>query len=130
MHPLQEAALRVGLVLPVHASKETLQLKSTIEVMRRQIQTRDNKIHSLETDYTFEVQHFKNQITTVRSDLIIAQSNLKREIAARIALEKGFVTEDNYLTSRLSVAQKGVKVNYENYYHICFYHICIIFVSI
>ena len=118
--------MRVGLVLPVHTSKEMLQLQSTIEVMRRQIESRDNKIHSLETDYTFEVQHFKNQITGVRSDLIVAQSNLKREIAARIALEKGFVTEDNYLTSRLSVAQKGVKVRINLFYFILYYFICLI----
>ena len=78
-------------------SKETLQLLSTIEIMKRQIETRDNKIHALETDYSLEIANFKNDVTTLRTDLIISQCNLKREMTSRMEVEKGKVCHAFYL---------------------------------
>ena len=92
-------------------SNEEIDLRSKLEVMRRQLESRDQEIASLVAEATINKESFFTEVTALRADLIVAQSNLKRESSERAALESGFVTEDNYLTIRYAAAQKGVKVS-------------------
>jgi len=117
--PLEVAAERVGISLPPHMTAEMLQMQSKVAVMQRQIDARDRTIRSLETDYALQVESFKVQVTTLRTDLIISQAGFKRETAAREALESGLINEENYLTSFLATAHKGVKELTSEYASCC-----------
>jgi hypothetical protein len=92
-------------------SNEVIDLKSKLEVMRRQMESRDQEIASLLAEAAVNKEAYYTEVTALRAELIVVQSNLKRESAERAALESGFVTEDNYLTIRYAAAQKGVKVS-------------------
>lgn len=102
----------MGIILPPKMSPEILDLHSRIEIMTKQIQKKDSLIETLQSEATLSHESHRTEVTTLRSDLITAQANLKRETAARTALEKGFVTEENYLTIRYAEAQKGIKVRF------------------
>ena len=91
-------------------SAELLDLHSRIEMMSRQIKAKDSAIEIYESEAKTANDAHRSEVTSLRCDLITAQANLKRETAARTALEKGFVTEENYLTIRYAEAQKGIKV--------------------
>lgn len=108
---LQDAAERVGIILPPRMSNEMLDLQSKLEMMRRQLDNRDKEIASLVAEAAISKESYFTEVTALRADLIVVQSNLKRESAERAALESGFVTEENYLTIRYAAAQKGVKVS-------------------
>lgn len=92
-------------------SNEEIDLKSKLEVMRRQMESRDKEIAFLLAEAAINKDSYFTEVTALRAELIVVQSNLKRESAERAALESGFVTEDNYLTIRYAAAQKGVKVS-------------------
>ena len=91
-------------------SNEVLDMKASITMLTRQLSARDIRIAELEAEALLNKESYRLEVCTLRCDLIIAQTDLKRETADRMDLEAGFVTEDNFLTSRYSKAQKGVRV--------------------
>ena len=91
-------------------SNEVLDMKASITMLKRQLAARDARVAELEADAIVNKESYRLEVCTLRCDLIIAQTDLKRETADRMDLEAGFVTEDNFLTSRYSKAQKGVRV--------------------
>ena len=85
-------------------------MKASITMLKRQLAARDSRIVELESDAISNKESYRLEVCTLRCDLIIAQTDLKRETADRMDLEAGFVTDDNFLTSRYSKAQKAVRV--------------------
>ena len=91
-------------------------------MLKRQLAARDSRIVELESDAISNKESYRLEVCTLRCDLIIAQTDLKRETADRMDLEAGFVTDDNFLTSRYSKAQKAVRVRYATLFSVyCFF---------
>ena len=109
-------------------SNEELEMKASITMLKRQLAARDSRIVELESDAISNKESYRLEVCTLRCDLIIAQTDLKRETADRMDLEAGFVTDDNFLTSRYSKAQKAVRVRYATLYSISFYSVLFLIV--
>ena len=65
------------------------------------------------------MESFKNEVSSLRSDLTVCQRDYKRESSANQMLKTRYVTEDNYLSSFLSIANKEVKAVTAEYAQCC-----------
>ena len=100
---------KMGVVFAPRKPLEELELIARVGVLEQQVASRDRYIANLQGEFYMELSAFKDEITTVREDATVVRLELKRERAAREALQTGYVNEDNHLTSFLATAEKDLQ---------------------
>jgi hypothetical protein len=106
-------------VLPPRRTAEERELQTRVHVLGQQLESRNRAVLQLEAEMQAEVVAFRNEITGVRADLVATRLELKRERAAREALQTSYVTEDNFLTSFLATAEKDLQAVTAEYAQCC-----------
>lgn len=114
-----DALKKVGIVLPPRRHLEELELLARIKVLEQQLVSRDKAILGLKEELEMEVDAFKDEVSTIRADLVSTRFELKRERTARKSLQTGYVTEGNILTSFLSTAEKDLQSVTAEYAQCC-----------
>jgi hypothetical protein len=116
---MESVVEQVGIKISKKSSSEMIELRSKVEVMQRQIDSRDRIIETLEAEYSIEVESFKSHAIILRTELIVVSETVKREKTARLSIESSFVTQDSDINTSIATTTLGVDELISEYANCC-----------